>query len=246
MSANTGRISCRNWLLVGTVATTILCQLPPVFAQSIATDRAINLAEITPVNARFHYQQGLNAIATGNLNLAMVSFDRAIAIDDRYLPAYIERGNVKAARQDLSGALADFSQAIAIDPQSATAYYNRGTILSKSGKIAAAIADYTNAISIDPNYAAAYLNRANNLDDLGKRARAIADYNRAIAIDSNYALAYLNRGIAYGRAGELPKAIDDLNQAARLFKASNNLDRYNKTLRIIRVLQPQTRQAMST
>lgn len=219
------------------VGVTTVGHVRPTFASLVAADDISTTTELKSLTARDRFQQGLTAINAGNLDRAIVHFDRAIELDPTYLQAYIERGNIKDTIGDLPGAVADFTKAIAIDPKSSTAYYNRGTVLSKNGSITAAIADYTAAIAIDPRYAAAYLNRANNLDDLGKSASAFADYERAIAILPNYALAYLNRGIAYERKGNRPKAVADLNRAAELFKTSGDRERYRKVLKMLDALK---------
>jgi tetratricopeptide (TPR) repeat protein len=81
------------------------------------------------------------------------------------------------------------------------------------------------------------MNRGNSYDDLGNSTAALADYDRAIAIKPNYALAYLNRGIAHERAGNRAKAIADLQLAAKLFKASGDLNKYQSALEMIRVVE---------
>jgi tetratricopeptide (TPR) repeat protein len=225
------------WLVGGTMAMAMA--LDPHLAHAYVPDRtqAFPTVNIAPINALDRYQQGLSAVSTGDLIQAIVNFNRAIELDPRYFQAYIERGNVKDALQDLPGAIADFTTAIALNPKSAPAYYNRATVMSRSGRRQAAIADYDRAIAINPRYAQAYLNRGNELDDLGDTAGALKSYNAAISIRPNYALAFLNRGIAYGRAGNRPKAIADLQQAADLFKAGGNLDRYKRALKMIADLQ---------
>ncbi|NJR32307.1 MAG: hypothetical protein HC778_04985, partial [Chamaesiphon sp. CSU_1_12] len=47
------------------------------------------------------------------------------------------------------------------------------------------------------------------------------------------ALAYINRGIAYERAGQRTNAIADLQLAAKLFKASGDLKKYQTALEMI-------------
>jgi tetratricopeptide (TPR) repeat protein len=221
------------WLAVGTLAVSTIGQ-QPVSARMLAPNYQQAAVDIRPVAATQQYQDGLTAVAAGNLNQAMTNFDRAIKLDPQYFQAYIERGNVKTEVGDLPGAVADYTTAIQLNPKSVAAYYNRGTVLSKSGRHQAAIADYNTAIRIDPQYAQAYMNRGNELDDLGDSAGAIASYDRAIQIRPDYALAYLNRGIAHGRSGHRPQATADLQLAAKLFKQSGQIDRYNRTLQIIK------------
>ncbi|WP_309740982.1 tetratricopeptide repeat protein [Chamaesiphon sp. OTE_20_metabat_361] len=233
------------WLFCGTIAISSAFLPDASLALKIDATQGQTAIEMNASASR-QYQQGLAALEAGDTATAIASFDRAIALDPQYFPAYIERGNVKDSLGDFSGAAADYTIAISLDSRSAAAYYNRGTVLSKSGNHQAAVADYNLAIGIDPNYAQAYMNRGNELDDLGNFAGAIASYDRAVAIDPNYALAYLNRGIAYGRAGDRDfpqgtlreRAIADLQVAAKLFEQTGNLDRYERALKMISNLRP--------
>jgi tetratricopeptide (TPR) repeat protein len=231
-------LNFKAWLVIGTIATTTLFQSHTILAYTLDVNNPLTTAEIKPANDIEPYQQGLAALAAGNMNQAMVEFNRAIELNPQAIQAYIERGNIKDALHDLPGALADFSTAIKLDPKAADAYYNRATVLTKHGKNKEAVADFNIAIELDPKSAPAYLNRGNNLDDLGDLAGALADYDRAIKIQPNYALVYLNRGVAQERAGNRAKAIADLDRAAQLFKADGDTDKYNRSMSMLRSIQP--------
>jgi tetratricopeptide (TPR) repeat protein len=145
------------WLVFGTMAISTVFQPLASFAYVVDPVESQAAMDIKPVDAARQYQQGLTAVAAGDLTQAMTSFDRAIALDPQYFQAYIERGNVKDGIGDLSGALADYTTAISLNPKSASAHYNRGTVMSKSGQHQSAIADYNTAIDLDPQYAQAYI-----------------------------------------------------------------------------------------
>jgi tetratricopeptide (TPR) repeat protein len=235
----TRNLKVAGWLIFGAMAISIGFEPRATFAYTIAVSESQATVQIESVAATRQYQEGLTAIAAGDLTQAIANFDRAIVLDPQYFQAYIERGNVKDGIGDLPGAIADYTTAISLNPQSAAAFYNRGTVLSKSGSHQAAVNDYTIAIGVDPQYAQAYMNRGNELDDLGNSAGALADYSRALQLRPNYALAYLNRGITYGRVGNRDRAIADFKFAAKLFKAEGNLDRYYRALKLIKDLQPE-------
>jgi tetratricopeptide (TPR) repeat protein len=224
------------WLVISTISTTLVSEPPKVLAAVLRPSLHAAL-ETSQTDATRQYQQGLTAVAAGNLPQAIGSFDRAIELDPDYVQAYIERGNAKDNISDLAGAISDYTKAISLDANQPSAYYNRGTVLSKSGKKQEAIVDYTKALSINSEYSQAYLNRGNELDDLGDTAGALADYDRAIQIRPNYALAYLNRGITHERVGNRAKAIADLKQAADLFKSNGDVDKYRRAQKMIRDIQ---------
>ncbi|MFM2303282.1 MAG: hypothetical protein RLZZ135_691, partial [Cyanobacteriota bacterium] len=157
-------LNFKAWLVIGTIMTTTLFQSQKILAYTLAVNNPLTTAEIKPANDIEPYQQGLAAVSAGNLNQAMVEFNRAIELNPQAIQAYIERGNIKDALHDLPGALADFSTAIKLDPKATDAYYNRATVLTKHGKNKEAVADFNIAIELDPKSAPAYLNRGNNLD----------------------------------------------------------------------------------
>jgi tetratricopeptide (TPR) repeat protein len=45
----------------------------------------------------------------------MAAFDKAIDIDPRYAPAYVNRGSARQLKVDFSGAIADFDRSVGIN-----------------------------------------------------------------------------------------------------------------------------------
>jgi len=159
-----------------------------------------------------YYNRGLARQAQGNLDAAIVDFDRALAFDPKIAGAYYSRGNAKNANHDLDGAIADYTQAVALDPKRALAYCSRGEARQAKGDLDGAVADYTQALAIDPKIAVAYYNRAfieEQRDDLDD---AIADATQALYLDPKDAGAYNTRGFAKLAKGNLDGALADLTQ----------------------------------
>jgi tetratricopeptide (TPR) repeat protein len=153
----------------------------------------------------------------GDSDRAIADHNKAIEIDPKYAPAYLNRGIAHEKKGDHDRAIADFDKVIEIDPKYAPDYNSRGIAYEKKGEYDRAIADYGNAIELDPKYAPAYNNRGTAYRKKGDSDRAIADYGKAIEIDPKYApVAYLNRGAAYEKKGDHDLAIADYSKVIEI------------------------------
>ena len=97
-----------------------------------------------------HMNMGFALTQLGNLEDALTSYERAIAIKPDYAEAYCNRGAVQESLRRASAALASYDRAIEINPAYADAYFNRGNILRELREFAAAIASYDKAIALNP------------------------------------------------------------------------------------------------
>ena len=64
---------------------------------------------------------------------------KAIAIDPRFVPAYVQRGNLHGAAGRLDAAIADYRAAVRIDDRAWQAWGNLGVIQARQGRTAEAI-----------------------------------------------------------------------------------------------------------
>ncbi len=188
---------------------------------------------LNPQSATFYENRGVVKSELGDKKGAIADYDNAIRINPQSAIAYYNRGNAKSKLDDKKGAIADYDNAIRIDPNFAKAYNSRGNAKSKLGDKKGAIADYDNAIRIDPKSANTYIIRGGAKSELGDKKGAIADYDNAIRINPQSANAYTLRGGTKYELGDKKGAIADLNIAAQLFKAQNNMARYEQVMNAI-------------
>jgi tetratricopeptide (TPR) repeat protein len=99
-----------------------------------------------------HYNRGVIKSQAGNKRSAIADFDRAIALDPRFVDAYINRGNAKAILGQERAALADYDRAIVLAPRDAYAYYNRGCAKYKFDRPGDAMLDFDLAGQLDPQF----------------------------------------------------------------------------------------------
>jgi tetratricopeptide (TPR) repeat protein len=99
-----------------------------------------------------YYNRGVTKSLAGNKRSAIADYDRAIALDPRFVNAYINRGNAKATLGHARAAFADYDRAVALAPQDAYVYYNRGCAKYKFDRQADAMLDFERAGQLDPQF----------------------------------------------------------------------------------------------
>lgn len=169
---------------------------------------------------------------------------RALTADNRYVDAYIIRGQTylriaalafskKTPKADLNGyveqAIQDFGQALALDPSSTWALLGRGDALTWQRKMDEAAKDYSRVLQIDPYFDVARQRLIALLTTTARKQvsarqwrQALATLNQVFEPDLPQSwLAYqkealLLRGQIYAEQGELDHAVDDLSTVLRV------------------------------
>ncbi len=172
--------------------------------------------EVTSDNATIYCNRGHVYGRLGKLKEAVEDYDRAIAINPRYVEALDYRGVVHCRLGNMHQAISDFDRAVEINPKYPEAYNDRGIAHDAMGDHAFAIEDYDKAIEINPAYWGAYYNRARACFALGDYTRVIEDCSRSIEINPKFAEAYNMRGIANDSLGNYGRAVDDFGMAVKI------------------------------
>jgi tetratricopeptide (TPR) repeat protein len=76
-------------------------------------------------SAAHHVHQGIENYQAGDIDGAIIEYDRVIALNPRDATAYYDRGLAKRAKGDLDGALADLNRAIELRPEAEKPYLER-------------------------------------------------------------------------------------------------------------------------
>jgi tetratricopeptide (TPR) repeat protein len=132
----------------------------------------------------------LLAVAQSSLeknDLALASYDRALAVRPNHADALSNRGNALKALKRFEEALASYDHALVARPDHADALNNRGLALHALGRYDDALASYDRALALRPNYAEALFNRGNTFGELRRFDEALVCYNCALSLRPNYA-----------------------------------------------------------
>jgi tetratricopeptide (TPR) repeat protein len=168
------------------------------------------------LRALAYFNRGIAYYETGNLAKALVDYNSALKLDDKFTDAWHNRADLELRKGDLQAAITDYTKVIGLDPSRSSAYNDRGNALRESGKIDQALADYEQAIRLGPDSPFAYNGRGNALRDKREIEAAVKDYDRAIELNPRYATALIGRGNALRDAGRRAEAIRDYDAAIAL------------------------------
>lgn len=130
--------------------------------------------------------------AQGKLDLALASYDRALALRPDFAEVISNRGTCLERLGRLDDALASYQRALALRPDFFDALYNLGNVLCTLGRHAEALAAYDRALAVRPSHADALNNRGQALRELMRYDEALASYDAAIAVAPRHAMAHCN------------------------------------------------------
>ncbi len=169
----------------------------PALAAAQTEDLVCNVFTDSADDIRTSYYMGEGAAFynTGQLRRATDSFSCIVEqIDQQYVPGFLSRAAVYAARGDYDLALTDLDRSIELDSSEVGAYNNRGVVFAALRDYDEAAADFDRALDLDAEFTLALSNRGVIRALQGDFPGAIADMEGAISRSNiDDALAELTR-----------------------------------------------------
>ena len=199
-----------------------------------ALNSASKLNKSFPENSMLHNIIGACYSNINDLESAIKSYEKAIAINPTYSKAHY---NLAAAFHDqglLDDSANSYQDSIKIDPSFAEAHNNLGNVFRELSELDKAIVSYEKAISIKPDYVAAHFSLSNAFFDIGQFDRMIDHLKATINLKPNFAEAYNSLGIAYENQNRLIDSLESYEKATEIYpdfaEAFNNLGNIQKDL----------------
>ena len=148
---------------------------------------------------------------------AAQSADRAISINNRLAPAFIELGLAKLGGEwDWEGAEAAFRRGLALDPTDAMAHVHYSWLLMLLEREGAAFAEAERGLALAPSSRLVAAGRAQTLYLAGEYDQAIQACHDCLRFDRDYVFAIHLRGLSYLAKGMSDAAMSDLERAVHL------------------------------
>ncbi len=186
-----------------------------------------------PVNPEVHEQYLLGrehmrrGIAERNVRLAAEAFEKALALDSGYAPAWagLSRalwllGDHAATPAGLAEAhqrsLAAAEKAIALDPGLPDGYLERASVRQLTWDFAGAQADVERALALSPGDAREHVGRGSILMSLGRVREGVATLRKAVDLDPLYGRPWVLLAQAQIELGDMASARADLERAREL------------------------------
>ena len=160
-----------------------------------AIDSLVEAAKLTPQDVQIANNLGNCLLQAGKPEEALQQYDKALALQDNFADARLNRAITLHQLERFDDARIDFDQLQRENPDIARLWSARGAMELDSGELIAAEEAYDKALGIDANYPKALAGKAkvalesgkNNAIDLFEKARAANSDNRFMAIDLAYA-----------------------------------------------------------
>ena len=163
-----------------------------------------------------HNNLGIALLKTGNVDEAMVHYQKALEINPDFAEAHNNLGNFLFQKGSVDEAMVHYQKALEINPDYAEAHYNLGYALLKMGNVDEAIAHLQKALQINPDYAEAHNNLGVILLQKGNVDEAITHYQKALQINPDYAEAHNNLGYALIQKGSVDEATAHFQKALQI------------------------------
>jgi Tfp pilus assembly protein PilF len=152
--------------------------------------------------AQSEFATALHAAEQGDPGTAAAAYQRALAIDPRFVEALVNLARVRAEQGDFEAAWSLLARARAVQPNYPEIYAALGWLAARQGDSARARGELERAIELDATDVEARINLAAVLIQHGSLPRALDLLESALALDPDNADATLNLALARDRLGD--------------------------------------------
>jgi tetratricopeptide (TPR) repeat protein len=154
--------------------------------------------------------------AEGRLDDAASHYQRAIALQPDYAPAYNNLGTALRAKGRLDDAIAAYKRALALRPEYGEAHYNLANALTDAGQPREAASHFQIALQTMRGSADVHNNLGIALMAEGRTSEAIAEFRTAVALDPDSPVSHRNLADALASAKQSDLAVAEFRRAAQL------------------------------
>lgn len=148
--------------------------------------------KMSPDHAAYYANRGDDYLRSGNYDMAITEYTRAIELESNSRALYYSRGFTYNQKGDFENAIDDLTFVFTLPENSvitnAMVYFTRGQAYEASGKHELALSDFTEFIKLQPNDAYGYTNRAFSFESLGQIEKAIQDMEQALILADDLGL----------------------------------------------------------
>lgn len=177
-----------------------------------------------------HYNSGLLAMKTGNLQEAVQMFSRAIELNANDHRFYNDRGVAYKRLGNLEGALADYSKALELKPDYTNAFNNRGVVYLQQGKYDEALRDFNEALKFGGIEGKIYTNMGIARAGKGDHRSAIKDFDVAVSYRPLDYRSFLFMGESLEQIGDREKALKMFQVAMGLIREPDVISQLEKKI----------------
>ena len=150
--------------------------------------------EARPDDPTLLYNRGNAHFALGHSPAALTDYDRSVALNPGFAPAWNNRANALRALDRLPEAIASYGRVLNLDPGAAPIRQNRAELYWQMGRFGEALADVETILRQQPGNAEAWRMRAGLLRAFGRVDEALASHAEAAARAPDNAAVWMDWG----------------------------------------------------
>ncbi|MCC7178030.1 MAG: tetratricopeptide repeat protein [Acidobacteria bacterium] len=179
---------------------------------------AVNWPMLSPARMRAITETNLGSTfhEAGRYDEAVRHYERAVALEPDYAPAYNNLGVTLRAQGRVDAAIAAYEKGLALEDDYPDLHYNLANALLELGRADEAAAHLRQSLAGEPASAATHNNLGMAMAAKGQYAQAAAEFRAAIALDPGSALAHRNLGNALASMGRTSEALGALERAVSI------------------------------
>ena len=166
-----------------------------------------------PNLAEASHLKGLAYRRSGDVNMAIEAFQKAIAICGDRAEFYKNLGNAYADAKSWDLSLKCFQMALQLSPNYLEAWYDKGCAMQSGGFMQEAIDCYRHVLKIDPQHSDSLNNFGLIMEATGQIEQAQSCYQRAVQTDPMHYIANINLGNIFRQKGNTSRALSFYERA---------------------------------
>ncbi|MBD2693391.1 protein kinase domain-containing protein [Anabaena catenula] len=191
-----------------------------------------NMLPLTPTqSSKDWFEEGNKLLELKLYEEAIISYDKAIAINPDDDNAWHSRGVALGNLERYTESLTSFDKVIVINPDDDNAWYNRGFSLQKLQRYMEALESYNKAITIKPDSDHAWYGRGSTLNKLERYEEAIISFDKVIAIKPDNYFGWWSRSVSLFRLERHEEAIQSCEKAIDIKPDNQELINFMNSLK---------------
>jgi len=211
--AASGALSARALLTAASPARRVAIGLAVVLA-AVAVNQP--MLSSTRMRAITETNLGTALYEAGRLDEAIGRYEKAVALQPDYAPAYNNLGVTLRAKGQVDAAIAAYERGLQLEGDYPDLHYNLANALLAQNRADEAAAHLARSVAGEPDSAANHNNLGSALAEKGQLEAAVREFRAAIALDPASVLAHRNLGNALSGLGRTADARQALERAVAL------------------------------
>ena len=167
-------------------------------------------------SAKYYRNRGRAFQELGALDVALIDYNKAVAIDPEYGLAYYSRGKLFLKNEQYELAKFNLKAAKKWNADYENIYYELGMVYKIQSMYDKALDNFNQAIQTNNEFTPAYIKRAEIYKSKKEYSQAISDYTKVIELNPKSISAYFHRASIYQIQNENNLAANDLRKVLEL------------------------------